>query len=100
LETIYKQLREKFKPEKVDVLFIGESPPLPKGPLIHYFYNDEEDSPRRFYRKMAYALELKEPKSEGLQEFKNKNMWLTDIFDEPLKKVKPRALENTGYAYP
>jgi len=94
LQSIYKQLREKYKSSKVDILFIGESPPHPKDPSIFpYFYNEREDRPNRLYRKIAYALSLKEPKAEGLNDFKNRNMWLTDIFDKPVKEVNSEEVE-------
>ena len=89
----YKKMREEHRPQEIHVLFIGESPPKPKNSLIPYFYNERENSSRRLYGKIAYALELREPKSKGLQDFANKRMWLTDIFDEPLKKVKAENVE-------
>ena len=92
----YKKMREEYKPKRIDVLFIGESPPKRKvtsGKLPHfyypYFYNKEVDSKKEtLYQKIRYALELSEKsKSEGLQDFKNRRMWLIDMFDEPKKKA-------------
>lgn len=89
----YKKMREKYKPRKVDVLFIGESPPPDELSCTPYFYNEEQDLPRKLYRKIAYALDLKGRKPQGLREFEERGMWLTDIFDEPRKKVKPETVE-------
>ncbi|MEM3536516.1 MAG: hypothetical protein QXF44_01940 [Candidatus Bathyarchaeia archaeon] len=87
-------MRENYRPKgKIDVLFIGESPPPPKGNLIRYFYNEQENEPRRLYRKIAYALNLNDKlKPQGLQDFKNRKMWFTDIFDEPWKEVKTETI--------
>jgi len=87
-------LREKYRPARVVVLFIGESPPLPKDPsMVPYFYNEKEDRPRGLYRRIASALGLEEPKAEGLKDFKSRNLWLTDIFDEPVNNVKTEDVE-------
>lgn len=98
--SVYKKMREEYKPKKICVLFIGESPPKPKfthGKLPHlyypYFYSEKEDASRRLYGKIANALELPKPKSLGLKEFEKRGMWLTDIFDEPLEKVEPETVE-------
>jgi len=94
LRNIYAVLREKYRPVKVDVLFIGESPPFPKDPsVVPYFYNAEEDQPRRLYRRIASALDLRKPKAEGLEDLRRRKLWLTDIFDEPIKNVKIEDVE-------
>jgi hypothetical protein len=93
MQDVYKKMREAYKPERVDVLFIGESPPpsKPSG-SPPYFYNEKEDQPGRLYRRIAYALELRESKPDGLKDFRWRNMWLTDVFDEPLREILPENL--------
>jgi len=95
LESIYKKLRERYRPSKIDILFIAEAPPLPRDTSkpIPYFYNKDSDRPRGLYRRMAKALNLKGSKSEGLKQFRGRSMWLTDFFDEPLKTMQVERIE-------
>ena len=73
----YEKIREKYKPDTVKILFVGESRPA-SGDFF-YFENTN------LYRCTKNAFE-KANINFSLNNFKNLNCWLYDVCDKPLNK--------------
>lgn len=78
----YSILRDKYKPNKVKFLFVGESRPYSGN----YFYC--KNSYLYFYTKKAFeqaGIDF------SIQTFKNMGCWLYDVCDEPVNKGLSKA---------
>jgi len=77
LNNTYENLRNHYKPDKVEVLFVGES--RPQGGTFFY----QGDS--ALYRETKKAFdEFFEEDIFTLNRFKNWNCWLYDISENPV----------------
>lgn len=80
---------EKWKPAKVKVLFIAESPP--KDGDEAYFYNDQTEG--RLKDKIFNLLYIREETAEKrLQRFKERNFFLIDTLKCRLDKSKKKYI--------
>jgi len=80
---------EKWKPAKVKVLFIAESPP--KDGNERYFYNEKTEG--RLKKKIFNLLDIREDTAEkGLQRFKERNFFLIDTLKCRLDKSKKKYI--------
>lgn len=80
---------ERWKPTKVKVLFIAESPP--KDGDGGYFYNAKTEG--RLRNKIFNLLDIHEEKAEkGLQRFKKRNFFLIDTVKCRLDKSKRKSV--------
>ena len=57
-------MRDKYKLEKVKVLFIGEALPKSEDSEIRYFYNEKTNRRGSLYWRMANALEIRQKQRE------------------------------------
>ena len=88
----YKRLRGYWRPETVDTLFVGESPPKNRR---SYFFNHNTGIGRGLFSYITCALNIRETtKEERLWEFKRRNFWLIDVFQEPIKDIKEKDIES------
>lgn len=79
-----EQLRELFRPARVDLLFIGESPPA-SG---RFFYSRNSG----LYRAMLEAFRTVDPKIDHenfLTTFQACGCYLVDLSSEPVDKLSP-----------
>lgn len=76
----YEELREIYKPDKIDVLFVGES--RPQGGTFFYLENSAlyRETKRSFDEYLAQNVFT-------LEYFKKWNCWLYDICDEPVNGI-------------
>ena len=80
---------EGWRPTKVKVLFIAESPP--KDGDDGYFYNEKTEG--RLKDKIFNLLDIHEEKAEkGLQRFKQRNFFLIDTVKCRLDKSKRKSV--------
>lgn len=73
----FEDLREEYKPDKIEVLFVGES--RPQGGTFFYLANSAlyGETKKAFDEYLAQDI-------FSLTNFKNWNLWLYDICDEPV----------------
>lgn len=90
-----------YKPEKVKVLWILESPPLSDPP--RYFYRPELSRYDGLFREIMKVLDIpiSNPKNESLRHFSDLGHYLIDSMKCPADKqnafLKPTMLENCSF---
>jgi len=80
-----ENLRKKYKPEEIRILFVGESPP--KGA---FFYDEAKGSNLGRATKEAFEKAFQmgfESYQEFLEFFKSQGCYLVDLFQERGKKI-------------
>jgi len=92
MKDIYRKAREKYKPKRVKVLFIAESPPPPNG-KPRYFYFEQVHQHDNLFVAMVRALygadvvslgRNSNTKIELLKRFKKDGYFLIDAVEFPL----------------
>ena len=91
----YSVARNKYKPRKVNLLFIAESPPSSGG----YFYAEKTIGKDHLFRETMKALEFwpnDRPMRKGcdkrsmLNQFRSRGFFLIDTCEFPVDKLRPR----------
>ncbi len=102
----YGELRERYRPQRLRILLIGESPPDPGDSERRFFY-----SPRltydNLYRGVAQAVygnrddvDIRD-KPRVLELLRDDGFWLIDAADDPINKATPsRRSESIRSAVP
>ncbi|MGH2765512.1 MAG: hypothetical protein ACRDKA_06335 [Actinomycetota bacterium] len=94
--TWYDALREQYRPETVQVLFVGESPPDPKDAERRFFYSPTLFKADNLFRGVMKALyDAQSPQLAGrktwwLERFKADGFWLMDLTDRPVNTMPSR----------
>lgn len=89
----YEELRSRYRPDPLEVLLIGESPPAPRGDAVPFFYADHLGADNLFRGVSEAVLGLdsltlrREPKSRVLSELQARGLWLIDAVDEPVNQL-------------
>lgn len=94
--TTAEDVRVQFAPEKVRVLFIGESPPA--GGTFFYFGNSNLYRYTQEAFSRIFALSVESP-TEFLDLFQRMGFYLVDLCLEPVNKMTPvdrRAARRAG----
>ena len=95
LEDSHAIARNKYRPKKVNLLLIAESPPSSGG----YFYAEETIGKDHLFRETMKALELwpaDRPMRKGcdkrpmLKQFRSLGFFLIDTCELPIDKMPPR----------
>lgn len=95
----YLDLRNKYLPKNIKIVFILESPPVSGK----YFYNEEGSVKEPLFSAMMKLIGLPPGnKQEGLTYFANKGYFIVDATYEPVNKLKnkernDKILENFEY---
>ena len=90
----YEQLREQYRPDQLEVLLIGESPPDPGGGNRRFFYAPTLQIDN-LYRGVAQALYGHHPevdladKPAVLGRLQADGFWLIDAVDQPINHLPP-----------
>ncbi len=88
LPFVKYQVYEKWKPDRVKVLFVAESPPW-KGNVYFYNENDEGRRPGGLSSNLFRLLGIEgESKSEKLSEFRRRGFFLVDTIKCIFRKDK------------
>jgi hypothetical protein len=87
----YEELRERYRPDRLRVLLIGESPPDPGGGARRFFYAPTLAKEDNLYRGVAKALYEGEridirDKPSVLARLRDEGYWLIDAVNEPVNK--------------
>lgn len=87
-----KELRETYKPTKIRVLFVAESPPESNEVEPRFFYNPHQERYDNMFRSMMRAVfENYEyqpgKKDDWLQRFRKCGYYLIDATDEPINRL-------------
>jgi len=87
-----EQLRESYKPERIEVLFVGESPP---GNGQDFFYC--RNGSRLGYATMEAFEEALQTKFEGYEDFlrffRSRGFYLEDLFHERSRKTYEASVD-------
>ena len=95
----YEKLRTKYRPARLRVLLVGESPPDPGSGIRRFFYAPEL-SYDNLYRGVAEAIYGLEPefdvraKAAVLGRLKADGFWLIDAVECPINKLPDKARRN------
>ncbi|HEX5273233.1 MAG TPA: hypothetical protein VFW33_22205 [Gemmataceae bacterium] len=93
MNTTISRLREYYRPERVTVLFVAESPPEQKDDEVRFFYNPEEERWDHLYRAVLKAVFPEEfeyrprEKEKWLREFQGHGYYLIDATDRPVNRL-------------
>lgn len=104
----YEELRRRYRPDPLEVLLIGESPPAPRGEAVPFFYADHLGADNLFRSVAEAVLGLdrealrREPKARVLSELQARGLWLIDAVDEPVNHLpmperRQRIREGVGH---
>lgn len=89
----YDDLRRRYRPDRLKVLLVGESPPAPRGDAVPFFYADHLGADNLFRAVVETVLGLdaqtlrREPKARVLAELQERGLWLVDAVDEPVNHL-------------
>lgn len=92
-DSWYEELRSRYRPERVEVLLIGESPPDAEGGDRRFFYVPELSRFDNLYRGVAGAVYGLEPdfdltaKEAVLDRLTRDGFWLIDAVERPVNKL-------------
>lgn len=110
LKEPYKDLAEKFLPNKIRYLLIGESPPFtPPDEKLKYFYNYENSKGGQILlSSVSYAFRDKkfyqerDDKEDYLKILQKSQIFLLDATYEPINEIKNKRLRRSkiSKAYP
>jgi hypothetical protein len=90
----YEQLREQYRPDRLEVLLVGESPPDPGANERRFFYAPTLRIDN-LYRGVAQALYGNDPdidlaaKPAVLRRLQAGGFWLIDAVDRPINHLPP-----------
>jgi len=101
--TTISGLRKQYKPEKVDVLFLAESPPDSADEELRFFYNPRQERWDHMYRSVMEAVfpEFEyHPGEKGrwLQKFKDQGYFMIDATDTPINRLSDAERRRVLYA--
>ena len=94
----YEQLRERYRPERLEVLLVGESPPDPGAGQRRFFYSPQLTADN-LYRGVAVAVYGTDPtvdvldKPAVLARLRLDGFWLIDAVGYPVNKLPTSARE-------
>lgn len=95
MSTWYDELRQTYRPDRVRLLLVAESPPDPRGGALRFFYAPKLTADN-LYRSVALALYGQEPafnerdKPAVLERMRCDGVWLVDAVDVPVNALSSR----------
>lgn len=95
MSSWYEDLRKEYRPERVQVLFVAESPPDPRAGDRRFFYTPNLKADN-LYRGIALALYGEDAdfnerdKPTVLERMKRDGVWLVDAVDVPVNALANR----------
>jgi hypothetical protein len=87
-------LRERYRPEKIRVLFVAESPPDSGEGELRFFYNASQERHDHMYRSLMEAafpdFKHRPGEKEGwLRKFQQAGYYMIDATDRPVNHLSP-----------
>ena len=90
-QNYYKELRAKYTPDNIRVIFLLESPPASGN----YFYNPNGKTSELLFSAMMDYIKFKpNDKESGLIKFKELGYMVVDSIYKPVNKIKDKKLRN------
>ena len=92
----YEDLRKKYRPEKIRILLIGESPPDRGGGELSFFYSTVLSSHDNLFKGVAEAIYGEEAEIHDhdkvtiLKWLKRDGYWLIDLCPSPINKLQDK----------
>lgn len=87
----YLNLRQKYLPDKIDLIFLLESPPATGD----YFYDPSGRTTEQLFTAMMKLIDCRpSSKAEGLTEFARQGRVLADATYSPVNKIKSQSQRN------
>jgi hypothetical protein len=84
----YKEMREAYRPERINAIFVLESPPKSGK----YFYNPDGAVGEQLFRAMMKFIKVEPPtKQDGLRAFKDQGFIVVDASYAPVNDFKGKA---------
>lgn len=110
----YEELRQRYRPDPIEVLLVGESPPHPGAGEKRFFYSPTLSRHDNLYRGVAGALygDAIQDKASILERLKADGFWLIDAVEVPvnrettagrraqIREAKPRLIERCSELSP
>lgn len=95
MSTPISQLRARYRPEIIKVLFVAESPPESRDDEVRFFYNPDPRQERwdHLYRSVMKAVFSDEfeyrlgEKDKWLRKFQGNGYYLIDATDHPVNRL-------------
>ena len=92
MSTVISQLRKRYRPKKIKVLFVAESPP--ESSEDRFFYNWRQERWDNMYRTVMKAVfpefEYRPgEKDNWLRKFSKHGYYLIDVTDRPVNRLSP-----------
>lgn len=94
MSTAISKLRERYKPERIKVLFIAESPPKSAHDKVRFFYNPDQELWDHMYRAVMKVVFPEFVHRQGekelwLRKFQSLGFYLIDATDRPVNHLSP-----------
>lgn len=85
----YEELRRHYRPETIEIVLVGESPPDPGSGDKRFFYSPTLSQHDNLYRGVAGALygEAIHNKLLVLEQLKQDGFWLIDAVETPVNRL-------------
>jgi hypothetical protein len=94
-----KNYRDKYKPKRINLLIIGESPPHSGNETnLHFFYNPKYNKNDNLYKAISSVLFTDNEhleKTIGLEKFMELGFYLLDATDKAINKIKDERIKNS-----
>jgi len=94
MSTTITRLRQRYRPERIKVLFVAESPPESSDEEVRFFYNPRQERWDHMYRAVMQAVfpefEYRPgEKDNWLRRFQERGYYLIDATDRPVNHLSP-----------
>ena len=94
MNTTISQLRKRYRPKTVKVLFVAESPPESDDEEVRFFYNPRQERWDHMYRSVMMAVfsdfEYRPgEKDKWLRKFQERGYYMIDATDSPVNRLAP-----------
>jgi len=92
MRSVISRLRERYKPETIEVLFVAESPPASSDDEVRFFYNPKDERWDHMYRAVMKAVfpefeYYPREKDNWLRKFQEHGYYLIDATDRPVNRL-------------
>lgn len=92
MSTRISHLRELYKPDRIQVLFVAESPPASSDDEVRFFYNPKQERYDYMYRSVMKAVfpeyEYRPGEKESwLRRFQKADYYMIDATDRPVNRL-------------
>lgn len=92
MKTTISRLRQRYRPKKINVLFVAESPPESSDAEVRFFYNPEQERWDHMFRAVMRAVFLDfeyrpNQKDKWLRKFQEHGYYLIDATDRPVNRL-------------